>query len=45
VVEVRSIDDIAKTLAFARDNNLSVTTAGVRHSMAAAGVPQGRHRA
>ncbi|MFO1109232.1 MAG: FAD-binding oxidoreductase [Bradyrhizobium sp.] len=33
VVEVRSIDDIAKTLAFARDNKLSVTTAGVRHSM------------
>src|SRR6201990_1034704 len=33
VVEVRSVDDIAKTLAFARDNNLAVTTAGVRHSM------------
>jgi len=33
VVEVRSVDDIAKTLAFARDNKLSVTTAGVRHSM------------
>src|SRR6185436_2966577 len=33
VVEVRSIDDIAKTLAFARDNKLSITTAGVRHSM------------
>src|SRR4051812_711256 len=33
VVEVRSIDDIAKTLAFARHNKLSITTAGVRHSM------------
>jgi FAD/FMN-containing dehydrogenase len=33
VVEVRSVDDIARTLAFARDNKLSVTTAGVRHSM------------
>ncbi len=33
VVEVRSVEDIAKTLAFARDNKLSVTTAGVRHSM------------
>jgi FAD/FMN-containing dehydrogenase len=33
VVDVKSIDDIAKTLAFARDNKLSVTTAGVRHSM------------
>ena len=33
VVEVRSVDDIAKTLAFARDNKLAITTAGVRHSM------------
>jgi FAD/FMN-containing dehydrogenase len=33
VVEVHSVDDIAKTLAFARENKLSVTTAGVRHSM------------
>ena len=33
VVAVQSIDDIAKTLAFARDNKLSITTAGVRHSM------------
>jgi FAD/FMN-containing dehydrogenase len=33
IVEVHGIDDIAKTLAFARDNKLSVTTAGVRHSM------------
>ncbi len=33
MVEVHSVDDIAKTLAFARDNKLSVTTAGVRHSM------------
>ena len=33
VVEVHSVEDIAKTLAFARDNRLSVTTAGVRHSM------------
>src|ERR1700737_2869040 len=33
VVEVRSVDDVAKTLAFARDNKLSITTAGVRHSM------------
>src|SRR5436190_24234876 len=27
VVEVHSVDDIARTLAFARDNKLSVTTA------------------
>jgi FAD/FMN-containing dehydrogenase len=33
VVEVHSVDDVAKTLAFARDNKLSITTAGVRHSM------------
>src|SRR5258708_2671280 len=33
VVEVHSVEDIARTLAFARDNKLSVTTAGVRHSM------------
>src|SRR5207253_423033 len=33
VVEVRSVEDIAKTLAFARDNKLAITTAGVRHSM------------
>ena len=33
VVEVHSVDDVARTLAFARDNKLSVTTAGVRHSM------------
>jgi FAD/FMN-containing dehydrogenase len=33
VVEVHSVDDIAKTLAFARDNRLSITAAGVRHSM------------
>src|SRR2546430_2490414 len=33
VVEVHSVDDIAKTLQFARDNKLSITTAGVRHSM------------
>jgi hypothetical protein len=33
MVEVRSVEDIAKTLTFARDNKLSVTTAGVRHSM------------
>src|SRR4051794_510294 len=33
VVEVHSVDDIARTLAFARDNKLAVTTAGVRHSM------------
>src|SRR4051794_1015226 len=33
VVEVHSVDDIARTLAFARDNRLSITSAGVRHSM------------
>lgn len=33
VVEVHSVEDIARTLAFARDNKLSITTAGVRHSM------------
>jgi FAD/FMN-containing dehydrogenase len=33
IVEVHSVDDIARTLAFARDNKLPITTAGVRHSM------------
>jgi FAD/FMN-containing dehydrogenase len=33
MVEVHSVDDITRTLAFARDNKLPVTTAGVRHSM------------
>lgn len=33
IVEVRTIDDVAKTLAFARANKLPVTSAGVRHSM------------
>src|SRR5438552_305087 len=33
VVEAHSVDDIEKTLKFARDNKLSITTAGVRHSM------------
>ena len=33
VVEVKSAEDIGKALAFARENKLSVTTAGVRHSM------------
>src|SRR3954462_5300381 len=33
MVEVHSVDDITRTLAFARDNKLSGTTAGVRHSM------------
>src|SRR5215470_11517822 len=33
IVEVHSVDDIARTLAFARANKLPVTTAGVRHSM------------
>jgi FAD/FMN-containing dehydrogenase len=33
VVEVHSVDDIARTLSFARDNRLSITSAGVRHSM------------
>jgi len=33
VVAVRSIEDIGKTLAFAREHKLSVTSAGVRHSM------------
>ena len=33
VIEVQGVDDITKALAFARDNKLSLTTAGVRHSM------------
>src|SRR5882757_704264 len=33
IVEVHGVDDIAKALAFARDNKLPVTSAGVRHSM------------
>src|SRR5258705_9829510 len=45
VVEVRSVEDIAKTLAFARDNKLSVTTAGVRQRLGGQGFPEGGHRA
>lgn len=41
VVEVRSVDDVARTLAFARDNKLSITTAGVRHSMGGQAFRQG----
>lgn len=33
VVEVHTVDDIARVLAFARANKLSVSPAGVRHSM------------
>jgi len=33
IVEVRSVDDITRTLAFAREHKLSITSAGVRHSM------------
>jgi FAD/FMN-containing dehydrogenase len=33
IVEVKSVDDIARVLAFARANKLSVSPAGVRHSM------------
>lgn len=33
MVEVHSVDDIAKRLAFARANKLPVTTANVGHSM------------
>ncbi len=33
IVEVRSVDDIAKVLSFARANKLTVTAAGVKHSM------------
>lgn len=33
IVEVKSVEDIGKVLAFARDNGLTVTAAGVRHSM------------
>ena len=45
VVEVHSVDDIAKTLTFARDNKLSVTTRRRPPQHGRAGVPQGRHRA
>src|SRR5690348_11506364 len=33
IVEVRSVEDISRVLAFARANKLSVSPAGVRHSM------------
>jgi FAD/FMN-containing dehydrogenase len=33
IVEVREVDDIARTLAFAREHKLPVTAAGVKHSM------------
>ena len=33
IVEVHSVDDIARTLAFAREHKLTVSPAGVRHSM------------
>jgi FAD/FMN-containing dehydrogenase len=33
IVEVNSLEDIARTLAFARSKGLKVTAAGVRHSM------------
>ncbi len=33
IVEVHSLEDIARTLAFARSKGLKVTAAGVRHSM------------
>jgi FAD/FMN-containing dehydrogenase len=33
IVAIRNVDDIAKTLAFAREHKLPVTSAGVRHSM------------
>jgi FAD/FMN-containing dehydrogenase len=33
IVEVRSVEDISRVLAFARANRLTVSAAGVRHSM------------
>lgn len=33
IVDVRTIDNIRDALAFARENNLNVSTIGVRHSM------------
>ena len=33
IVQVRSVDDIARALQFARDNKLTVVAAGKRHSM------------
>ena len=33
IIEVQSVEDISRSLAFARANNLTVTPAGVRHSM------------
>jgi FAD/FMN-containing dehydrogenase len=33
IVEVRSVEDIARVLAFARANRLTMSAAGVRHSM------------
>src|SRR2546430_7850404 len=42
IVEVHSVDDIAKTLKFARDNKLSITTAGVPPRMAGQALRKGR---
>src|SRR2546430_2250768 len=42
VVEVHSVDDIEKTLKFARDNKLSITTAGVPPRMAGQALRKGR---
>ena len=33
IVQIRTEDDVAKALRFARDNNLKITPAGERHSM------------
>jgi FAD/FMN-containing dehydrogenase len=33
IVDVQSVDDVRRTLAFARQNRLKVSVAGVRHSM------------
>jgi FAD/FMN-containing dehydrogenase len=33
IVQVRSVDDVARALQFARDNKLTVVAAGKRHSM------------
>src|SRR5438093_461580 len=44
VVAVREVDDVRAALAFARDNGLKVSVAGVRHSMGGTGVRTRRDR-
>ena len=41
IVQIKTEDDVAKALQFARDNNLKITPAGERHSMGGQSFSQG----